>query len=87
MGLTSSRNSSVVEAMKGNEHFMLLYPNTLAGRLAAKRAVRGWLLDCELDFNRQDAEQFWTAIDARGIDARFDRRNSEAVPWSARERT
>ena len=75
MGLNFTRNALVVEGVKGNDHFLLVYPNTPTGLLAAKQAVRVWLLDCELDFNRRDAEQLWRAIDARGLGGRFDRRD------------
>ncbi len=74
MGGNISRNTLVVEAVKGNDHFLLVYPNTPAGLLAAKQAVRVWLLDCELDFNRRDAEQLWRAIDACRFSGRLDRR-------------
>ena len=73
MGVNLIHNTLVLEAVKDNEHFLLVYPNTPAGRLEAKRAVQTWLLNCELDFNRQDAEQFWRAIDTRRLSARFDR--------------
>ena len=66
-------NALAVEAVKGNDHFLLVYPNTPAGRLAAKQAVRVWLLDCELDFDRRDAEQFWRAIDVRRFGGRLGR--------------
>ena len=75
MGFNLTRNALEVEAVKGNDHFLLVYPNSPAGRLAAKEAVRVWLLDCELDFNRQDAERLWRAIDARRFGGRFDRRD------------
>lgn len=65
MGVNFIRNAIVVEAVKGNDHFLLLYRNTPVGRLTAKQAVQAWLRDCELDFNRQDAEKLWRAIDAR----------------------
>ena len=81
-----SRNALVVETRKGNDHFLLVYPDTPAGRLAAKQAVRVWLLDCELDFNRRDAEHVWRAIDARRLGGRLDRREEGGVPRSARRR-
>jgi hypothetical protein len=87
MDLNRIRNAFVVEAVKGDEHFLLVYPETPAGRLAAKQAVRVWLLDCELDFNRRDAEQVWRAIDASRFDVRFDLRDGEGVQWNAREGT
>lgn len=86
MGFNSTRNALVVETVKGNDHFRLVFPDTHAGRLAAKQAVRTWLLDCELDFNRQDAEQLWRAIDGRRFGGRFDRRDEGRVPWSTRGR-
>ncbi len=87
MGYNLTGNSLVVEAVKGNDHFLLVYPNTPAGRLAAKQAVRVWLLDLELDFNRQDAEQLWKAIVLRRFGGRFDRQIEECVPWNARGST
>ncbi|MGO8751179.1 MAG: hypothetical protein ACLQNE_34975 [Thermoguttaceae bacterium] len=87
MEVNLTRNALEVEAVKGNDHFLLVYPNSPAGRLAAKEAVRTWLLDCELDFNRRDAEQFWRAIDARRFVGRFDRRDEERARWSDRRRT
>ncbi len=87
MGFNRIRNAFVVEAVKGNDHFLLVYPETPAGRLAAKQAVRTWLLDCELDFNRQDAVRFWRAIDASRYSARFDLRDGGGVPRNAREAT
>jgi hypothetical protein len=84
MGFNLIRNAVVVGAVQGNDHFLLVYPNTPAGYLAAKQAVRVWLLDCELDFNRQDAEQFWRAIDARRFRGRLGRRDERGVQSSAR---
>jgi hypothetical protein len=66
-------NAIVIEGVKGDDHFLLIYPDTPAGRLAAKQAVRVWLLDCELDFDRRDAEQLWRAIDVRRFGGRLDR--------------
>ena len=79
MDISFAGNAVVVEAVKENDHFLLVYPNTPAGCLAAKKATRAWLLDCELDFNRQDAEQLWRAIDARRFRGRFDRRDGRGV--------
>ena len=76
-----TRNALVVEAVKGKDHYLLVYPNDPAGRLAAGQAVRVWLLDCELDFNRQDAEQIWRAIAARRFGGRFDLRDDGCVQW------
>ena len=72
MSIRLTRNALVVEVVKGKDHFLLVCPDTTAGRLAAKQAVRTWLLDCELDFNRQDAEQFWGALNARRFNSRLD---------------
>lgn len=68
MFATAEENSTLLEAIKDREEYLLIYPNTPNGRLEAKKAVQVWLIDCEVDFNRQDAEQLWRAID-RG---RFD---------------
>ena len=74
MGVNLTLNAFVVEAVKGNDHFLLVYHNTPAGRLAAKQAVRAWLLNRELDLSRQDAEKFCRAIDASRFGGRFGRR-------------
>ncbi len=87
MGFNLTRNALVVEAAKRTDHFLLVYPNTPAGRLAAKQAVRVWLQDCELDFNRQDAEQLWTAIDARRFGGRLDCGAEGAVQRGRSRRT
>ncbi|MGA2258053.1 MAG: hypothetical protein ABSG53_25595 [Thermoguttaceae bacterium] len=87
MGFNLTRNALVVEAVKGTDHFLVVYPNTPAGRLAAKQAVRVWLLDLELDFNRPDAEQLWRAIDLRRFVERFGHRDEGGVQWSMRGRT
>ena len=87
MGIHRIRNSLAVEAVKGNDHYLVFYPDTPAGRLAAKQAVRAWLLDLELDFNRQDAEQLWRTIDSRRFSRRFDCRAERGVPWTGRKRT
>ena len=54
----------VVEFVKNDHHFVLVYPDIPAGRMGAKGAVRDWLLDCELDFDRLDADMLLMAIDA-----------------------
>jgi hypothetical protein len=87
MGVNPTRNALVVETVKGDDHFVLVYPNTTAGRSAAHEAVRTWLLDCELDFNRQDAESFWRAIDARRFHAGFERRVEGGMQWNRTRRT
>ncbi len=60
-------NRQVLELVMNNEHFRLVYPRTPAGRRAAIAATRKWLINCELDFNRRDAESLWKAIDASRI--------------------
>ena len=60
-GFTYDRPSLALA--KTDDHFVLVYSNTPAGRTAARRAVRGWLADGELDFDSHDAEVFWKAID------------------------
>jgi hypothetical protein len=79
-------NALALEAVKGKDHFLLVYPNTPTGRLEAKEAVRTWLLDCELDFNHQDAERFWKAIDARRFSGAFYCRAAGGLPWDTRGR-
>jgi hypothetical protein len=86
MAVNLASDAPILEAVKGNDHFLLIYPSTPAGRLAAKQAVRTWLLDLELDFNRQDAERLWGAIDARRFSGRFDRRAEGGVQWDTRRR-
>jgi hypothetical protein len=87
MDFNRTHNALVVGTAKGNDHFLLVYPNTPAGRTAATQAVRVWLLDCELDFNRQDAEQLWRAIEARRFGGGLDHRDDRGVQGSARGRT
>ncbi len=74
-----TRDRQIREVVKNNDHFVLVYPNTPAGRTAAKGAVRDWLMNCELDFNRRDAEMLWKAIDASRVQATFDRFSKEDV--------
>jgi hypothetical protein len=63
MMISFSYDRQVLELAKNDDHFLLVYPNTFAGRTAAKGAVREWLLNCELDFNRDDAQMLRKAID------------------------
>jgi hypothetical protein len=81
MNTNHALNALALEAVKGKDHFLLVYPNTPTGRFEAKQAVRTWLLDCELDFNRQDTEQFWKAIDARRFGGRLYCRAEGGTPW------
>lgn len=84
MLLSKANDRQVLEFVKNEEHFVLVYPRTPTGRIAAKAAVRNWLIDCDLEFNRLDAEALWKAIDAscfrtasdcfRGRDLRWPRR-------------
>ena len=87
MGSELAGNRLVAETVKGSEHFLVFYPDTRAGRLAAKQAVLDWLLDLELDFNRQDADQLWGAIDASRFSGRFERRCSSGMSRNTRRRT
>ena len=86
MNANRFRNALALEAVKGKDHFLLVYPNTPTGRFEAKQAVRTWLLDCELDFNGQDARQFWKAIDARRFSETFYRRAEGGSPWDMQRR-
>ena len=81
MSANHALNALALELVKGKDHFLLVYPNTPTGRSEAKQAVRTWLLDCEFDFDRQDAEQFWKAIDARRFGGRIDCRAEGGAPW------
>ena len=65
-GFTYDRPSLAL-AKNHDHHFVLVYPNTPAGRTAARAAVRGWLANGELDFGSHDAEVFWKAIDVNRI--------------------
>ena len=49
MMISFTYDRQVLEIAKNDDHFLLVYPNTPAGRTAAKGAVREWLLNCELD--------------------------------------
>jgi hypothetical protein len=86
MGVNCNCNTLAIDAVKGSEHFVLVYPNTPTGRLAAKQAVRTWLLDLELDFNRQDAQQLWRAIDTSRFNERLSRGAQRGVRWNWRGR-
>ena len=81
MRTTSARDRRVLELVKNREHFLVVYPESPAGRLAAKGAVRDWLTGRELDFDRHDADLFWKAIDGGRFQAVFDRysRNGRAT--------
>ena len=52
MNANRFRNALALEAVKGKDHFLLVYPNTPTGRFEAKQAVRTWLLDCEAGLQR-----------------------------------
>jgi len=86
MNANHTLNALALEAVNGKDHFLLVYPNTPTGRLEAKRAVRTWLLDCELDFNHEDAERFWKAIDARRLGGWLDCRAERGSPWDRSRR-
>ena len=74
----------VVEFVKRSNHFVLIYPNTPTGRMAAKGAVRDWLLDYELDFDRNDAEMFRKAIDMNRFHVMLDRSSKRDLPRGMR---
>ena len=63
----------VLEFVKNGDHFLLVYLNTPAGRTAAKGAVREWLLNCELDFDHDDAQMLYEAIDVDRFRLPFNR--------------
>ena len=78
---TIGRDLMLLEAVKGNEHYLLTYRNTPTGRLEAMEAVQAWLIECELDFNGHDAVRLWRAInrgrlgglpDCRTLGHKFD---------------
>ena len=71
----------VLEFVKNKEHFVLVYPNTPAGRTAAKGALRDWLVDCELDFDGRDAEMFKKAIDVSRMHTTLDRSSERRLRW------
>ena len=77
-------NRQVLELAKNDDHFMLVYPNTRTGRTAARRAVRDWLVDGELDFDRCDAGIFWKAIDVSRLYATSDRFSERDGRWGWR---
>jgi len=80
MGFDRTCKALVVDAVKGDNHFVIRYHNTPAGCRLAKQAVRAWLLDLELDFNRRDAERVWRAIDAWWFSGRFAHRDEKGEP-------
>jgi len=77
-------NRQVLEFVKNNEHFRLVYARTPAGRTAARAAVRKWLIDCELDFNRLDAESLWKAIDVSLVHIPTDGVRETNLRWARR---
>lgn len=86
MNIRLTREAILLETVKNKDHFALVYPRTPLGRLAAKQAVRSWLLDCELDFNGQDAVQFCKAIDGQWLSGRCDRPTEGGARWDVRRR-
>ncbi len=85
MMISFSYDRQVLELAKNDDHFLLVYPNTPAGRTAAKGAVREWLLNCELDFNRDDAQMLCKAIDVGRFRPPFNRCSEGGVQWGRRE--
>ena len=74
----------ILEFAKNDDHFMLVYPNNPAGRTAAKSAVREWLPNCELDFNRDDAQMLCKTIDVGRSCLPFNRCAKGGVQWGRR---
>jgi hypothetical protein len=81
MMISFAHDRQVVEFVKNNDRFVLVYPNTPVGRVAAKEAVRDWLLNCDLDFNRHDAEMLWRAVDAIRFHATYGPLSQRDVEW------
>ena len=73
MMLSFTYGRQVLEFVKDKDHFVIVYPNTPAGRMAAKRALRGWLVNCELDFDGYDAKVLRKAIEMSRFRATFGR--------------
>jgi len=84
MMISFTYDRQVLEFAKNDDHFLLVYPNTPAGHTAAKGAVREWLLNCELDFDRDDAQMLYKAIDVRRFRLPFNRRSEGGVRWGRR---
>jgi len=84
MMMSLSQNRQVLELVKNDDHFVLVYPNTQVGRAAAKGAMWKWLMDCELDFNRSDAELFKKAIDANRLQLTLNHQSARALRWGRR---
>ena len=80
---TSARDRQVLELVKNKEHFLVVYPNTPAGRLATKGAVRDWLVGRELDFDSHDADMLAGRPSTGGI----FRRHSTASPETDERRS
>ena len=84
MMISFTYDQQVLEFAKNDDHFLLVYPNTPAGRTAAKGAVREWLLNCELDFNRDNAQMLCKAIDVSRFRPPFNRCSEGGVQWGRR---
>lgn len=84
MVISFTCDRQVLELTKNEDHFVLIYPKTPTGRVAAKGAVRNWFLDCELDFDRIDAAMFREAIDASRLHATFAHSYERNVRWGRR---
>jgi hypothetical protein len=84
MMISFTYDRQVLEFVKNDDHFLLVYPNTAAGRTAAKDAVREWLLNCELDFDRDDAQMMCKAIDVNRFRLPYSRCAEGGVPWGRR---
>ncbi len=84
MMISFTYDRQVVEFAKNDDHFLLVYPNTPAGRTAAKGAVREWLLNCELDFDRDDAQTLRKAIDVGRFRLPLNRCSEGGVRWGRR---
>ena len=84
MIISFTYDRQVLNLAKNNDHFVLIYPNTPAGRAAAKGAVREWLLNCELAFDRDDAQMLCKAIDAGRFHSPFNRCSEGGVRWGRR---
>ena len=84
MLLNFTHDKQVLELVKNNEHFVLVYPKTSAGRMTAIEALRDWLFNCELDFDHHDVELFRKAIDASRFQATLDRFSERGTRWGRR---
>ncbi len=77
----STHDRQALELTKDGEHFVLVYPNTVAGRIQAREAVRDWLINHELNFDGNDARRFMRAIETNRFRLTIDPLSARRLQW------